>query len=98
MDKWPFTQSQDHDVATVRQVIEGSPIMLVWHDTDGMWQFLPNEPVEEEDARIITLAEIVATDPTVCDLADLQRGWCAWREDSPEWNRAPAPTEDDDDD
>jgi hypothetical protein len=51
------------------------PILYVTHDEeDGMWQFLDGGDASEEDARILSLKEIVAIDPSLAQLADLPLG------------------------
>ncbi|MGQ5395455.1 hypothetical protein ACT8ZS_32050 [Paenibacillus sp. M.A.Huq-84] len=58
-----------------------SPILYVTHDEDdGMWQFLNGGDVNEEDARILGLKEIIDIDPSLVQLSDLPFGWVAWRE------------------
>ncbi|MFD0681407.1 MULTISPECIES: hypothetical protein [unclassified Paenibacillus] len=45
-----------------------------------MWQFLNGGDVNEEDARILGLKEIIDIDPSLVQLSDLPFGWVAWRE------------------
>jgi hypothetical protein len=90
--KWPFTELPSTVVYTSRDVMEKrEPILLVTHDQDdGAWQFYAERKVPDNDARIIALDEIVNSDPSVIELADLPRGWIAVRE-SPAvpWQRHP---------
>ena len=92
MTDWPFEEPEDAAAITVRQVVdEGAWIYIVSRDPeDGCWQFLSAEPPQEEDPVVVPLGEMVELDPSLKQLADLPRGWCAWRED-PEavWQRAP---------
>ncbi|WP_201766793.1 hypothetical protein [Rhodopirellula sp. SWK7] len=69
-----------------------APILLVCHDADdGTWQFLDGGTLSMADAMLVALSEVVARDPSVCDLADLPLGWQAVRRDveSP-WEREPS--------
>jgi hypothetical protein len=68
------------------------PILLVNHDADdGGWQFLTGEPLQMEDAILVSLAEIVRLDPTLESLADLPLGWQATRARvGGEWRRSAA--------
>ena len=74
---WPFEEPESTLVFTVAQILEGwEPILKVTHDRDdGAWQFLPaGRPPSEQDARMVSLAQIVALDPSVALLANLPRG------------------------
>lgn len=69
------------------------PVLLVVHDADdGGWQFLTGDEFTVADARIVTLASILAIHPTLATLANLPPGWQAWRT-TPEapWHRSHAP-------
>ncbi|WP_042203229.1 hypothetical protein [Paenibacillus camerounensis] len=68
-----------------------SPVLYVTHDAeDGMWQFLDGNKINEEEARLLSLMEMVNIDSTLTELFDLPQGWMAWREnEESEWFRAP---------
>lgn len=88
---WPFRDSEDTVVITLARILSGeSPLRLVCHDDDdGCWQFLDGEHILEEDAAVISLAEMVQFDPTLRELADLPEGAYAWRPDPDQpWQRA----------
>jgi hypothetical protein len=91
MSAWLFHDPQNVAVITLRQIIFGEkPILYVSHDADdGGWQFLDGGQVREEDAAVVSLANMVQHDASVQDLADLPLGWCAWRTDAGKgWQRA----------
>lgn len=69
-------------VITTRFVLENnSPIVSVFKDTDGEWQFFGNEEgISEQDARIISLNEILQIDPTIKELFEITYGSHAYRE------------------
>ena len=72
---FPFSDPPDTACFTCRHVLdEHRPILYVSHDEDGCWQFLCGESHTLEDARIVSLADILQIDGSVADLADLDRG------------------------
>ena len=78
-------------VTTKRVLEDGAPILMVSHDADdGGWQFLCGTTNDPKDGRIVCLADIVSSDPSVCEVADLPVGWVAFRDaiGSP-WKREP---------
>jgi hypothetical protein len=76
-----FDEKRSVAVFTARQVFkENKPILYVCHDEeDGAWQFLPGEPVEEKDAMVVALEEVIKHDPTINELYDLPMGYYAER-------------------
>jgi hypothetical protein len=81
--KWPFSDPEDVLVFTGRDIVDREKwIHYVSHDEeDGAWQFLSEDgvPENEEDARLVLLRNIVGLDPSLLELADLPKGWIAWR-------------------
>ena len=47
------------------------PITCISHDEDGMWQFLCGKEHTMNDARIVSLEEVYALDPTIGEVADM---------------------------
>lgn len=90
-EKWPFADPPNMATITVRQIIEeGEPILYVTHDADdGGWQFLTGGDVSTDDAMVVSLEEMLKHDPTLAELAKLEPGWTAARQDvgSP-WQRS----------
>ena len=41
-------------------------ITYISHDEDGMWQFLCDKEHSMDDARIVSLEEVYALDPSIC--------------------------------
>lgn len=86
---WQFSDPPNVAViANQKIVLSGDWIAYVSHD--GAWQFHTNqsEPVNEEDAMMVSLQSIVTLDPTIIELADLPLGWHAWRNSkSSVWQR-----------
>jgi hypothetical protein len=79
--EWPFADTKDIYVFTLKHIIEkGKPILLVTHDADGDWQFLDGGDPDIKDTRVVSFLYIVHKDPSLLSLADLPRGWQAWRD------------------
>ncbi|MEH7454780.1 hypothetical protein [Gottfriedia acidiceleris] len=78
-------------VITLKEIIDGEkPILFVSHDEeDGMWQFLDGSmELDTDNARIITIEEILKIDNSLCLLMDLPQGWIAERNNNEVgWNR-----------
>ena len=75
-----FYEKRNTAVYTSKQVLDGSPILCVYHDEDGDWQFHSELSPNIEDARIVCFDQIVKIDPSVNDIFNLEFGWRAWRE------------------
>lgn len=76
-------------VFTTKYVIKrGSPIVRVLHDEDGDWQFLGNEDnLQETDAMVVSLREIIEFDETLSKIIDLPIGKQAIRNSiGDDWN------------
>ncbi|MCX7058120.1 MAG: hypothetical protein WCH32_11370 [Pseudomonadota bacterium] len=94
---WPFKEPEFSDALTTVPVLEGeAPILLVSHDADdGMWQVLCGTTNEPEDGRLTCLGCLLELDPTLAEIADLPRGWEAYREAvGAPWAREPSPADD----
>lgn len=76
-------------VITTKFVIENnSPIVYVFRDEEGDWQFFGKEEnIKEEDAKVISLDEILEIDPSINDILWISNGMQAWRDNvNSEWN------------
>jgi hypothetical protein len=90
-NRWPFEETPNTIALTTHAVTAGAePIGFVSHDADdGMWQFHSKGPVSEDDAAVVALSEILSLDESIVSVANLPRGWCAWRETrTAPWQRA----------
>ena len=86
---WTFDAAINTASFTTRYVLDGSlPILEVYHDHDGEWQFMCGTTNATADAKLVCLGCMVERDPTLIQLADMPTGWLAYR-DSPEqpWSR-----------
>jgi hypothetical protein len=92
MSDWVFADAPDVAVLTTQPVLDGQqPILFVSHDVeDGLWQFLEGEAIDETTVLHVALAELVARDPALVELARLPLGWQARRRelDAP-WSMYP---------
>jgi hypothetical protein len=87
---WKFHDDPDTACFTTSFVLDGSPILRVYHDYEGDWQFhgSPDQPADSSVARIVGLAEVVGRDPALSELHDLPCGWRAERDTtSHPWTR-----------
>jgi hypothetical protein len=78
---WPFDDPKNLGTITVAEVLSrAKPVLQVSHDvSDGGWQFLTGRPVDLDQAKVVCLADMVALDPTLLELAGLRLGWQAKR-------------------
>lgn len=77
MFKEPLTTA----VFTTKYIVEKtSPILFVYHDEDGSWQFHgPEEEINDEDMRLISLEEIIGIDQSINELSEMPEGFEAVR-------------------
>jgi hypothetical protein len=69
-------------VITTKKILSlETPILNVSHDEDDVWQFLGDgrEELNEDDAQVVDLDEIMRFDPTLLELIDLPKGSKAFR-------------------
>ena len=76
---WPFQDAINTASFTTRQVLDGLPIVEVYHDHDGDWQFLCGTTVDDDDLKLVCLGCMFERDETLAELAQLPIGWCAVR-------------------
>jgi hypothetical protein len=90
---YAFYEPRNLGVFVCRDVYDGSPALVVWHDADGDWQFFCGEPHGDGDIENILLAcleHVVEQDPTLNDLAMLPPGYGAERANArAAWNTFP---------
>ena len=85
--KFPFSDTPYTLCFTCCHVLDNDkPILYVSHDEDGYWQFLCGQKHSQEDARVVSLSEIISFDKTLLKLADLQCGeYAQSKENKREW-------------
>ena len=102
MSDWPFDDAPNTACIATSFVLDGSPILRVYHDFDGGWQFHGDDTqsCDQDDAKMVSLSSMVDRDKSLSTLHDLPYGWLAYRNQSnAKWTREkdhPFPTFDDD--
>lgn len=86
-----FNELPSTMVITLNVILDrAKPVLYVSHDEeDGMWQFLDgSENLDIDNARIVSLEEILKIDESLSLLWDLPLGWAAERSNKEaSWNR-----------
>lgn len=84
-----FIEHEDTMVLTTKSIINRKrKIVFISHDyDDGMWEFLDEDDLTEDNACIVSLGEILNIDSSVNDLYDLPLGWIAYKSDNMTWTR-----------
>lgn len=96
-DSWPFTEPANTACYTNARLLElDLPVMRVFHDHDGDWQFLSGDLEEGEKGKLVCLGCMYERDHGLAILASLPVGWMAERS-SPDgaWESAPYEREED---
>lgn len=76
-DWWKPKQSRtDHSLC--RQ--NNSSVVTVIYDEDGDWQFLGAEEIDESDAVVLSMKEMIKHDGTLYNVPELECGQSAVRE------------------
>lgn len=78
---WKFQDKPNTACFTTTFVLEGSPILRVYRDYEGDWQFhgATDQSADDSVGKIVALKEIVRLDGSVMELHDLPYGWAAER-------------------
>jgi hypothetical protein len=74
-----FYEKKNLGVYTTKQAFEGEPILYVYHNEDGDWQFHTSDHPDITDSLLVCLEEITKLDPSINEIYHLQYGWNAWR-------------------
>jgi len=93
-----FYEEKNLGVYTTKQAFEGEPILYVYHNEDGDWQFHTSDHPDITDSLLVSLEEITKLDPSINEIYHLQYGWSAWRSSIDEnWQYAESEDEQDED-
>ena len=80
--KFPFPDAPNTMCFTCCHILnDNEPIAYITHDEDGYWQFLCGRNHTEDEAKIVSLAEMLEIDKSAAKFADLKRGECAEKRD-----------------
>ncbi len=80
---WKFHDEPNTACFTTRFVLDGAPILRVYHEYDGDWQFhgASDQPATTSTIKLVCLADMINRDHTLTELHDLfPYGWCAERD------------------
>ena len=90
-----FYEEKNLGVYTTKEALEGAPILYVYHNEDGDWQFHTSSDPNVDDGILVCLHDIVKRDSSINELHRLQYGWMAWRKSpADEWQYEEHPDED----
>lgn len=97
---WPFPDPiSTATFCTGKVAHEGFDVLQVAHDFNGDWQFLDATTDEPGECVMLCLGCIFEKQADMAAIADLPRGWGAWRDAaSAEWKRWELDPADDQDD
>ncbi|GAB5406361.1 MAG: hypothetical protein Aurels2KO_45920 [Aureliella sp.] len=78
---WKFDDPPNVATYTTTFVLDGSPILRVYHDYDGEWQFHGSldQPATADVGQLVALETMVTRDNSLVELHDLPCGWRATR-------------------
>jgi len=74
-----FYEEPNLGIFTTQQVLDGEPILFVFHNEDGDWQFHSSSEPIMNDARLVCLEEITKLDCSINEVYHLQYGFRASR-------------------
>ena len=96
---WPFKEPENTAVFTSSEVLHHNhPLLLVFHDHDGDWQFLHGEVGPDDEGHVVCLGCVFSRDSTVGQLADMPNGWFAYRDEPGKpWEIEPYESNEDED-
>jgi len=76
-----FYEERNLGVFTTQKTLEGNPILWVYHNKDGAWQFHSEEYSEVENAKVVCLEDLVKKDQSLNEVYYLNYGQYAIRKD-----------------
>ncbi|MBI3135481.1 MAG: DUF2185 domain-containing protein [Bacteroidetes bacterium] len=77
--------NENQTVFTTMSVLDHkSPILFVFHDEEDDWQFFGDEELDEDNAAIVSLSQIVELDSSIREILNLQKGFSASRKNTTE--------------
>ncbi|RFZ92343.1 DUF4262 domain-containing protein [Mucilaginibacter conchicola] len=94
-----FYESETLGVYTTSDALAGAPVLYVYHNENGDWQFHTSLEPDINDGKLVCLKHLVEADPSLNSIYFLQYGWAASRADrDAEWEVEESPDEDEDTD
>ncbi|WP_253775094.1 hypothetical protein [Goodfellowiella coeruleoviolacea] len=87
-----MSEREEVGAFTTYHVLEGAPVVRVYHDRDGDWQFMADVSTRVEDGRLVGINHLLELDPTLKGALSIPEGWYAYRESpTDEWAFAEDP-------
>jgi hypothetical protein len=80
--EFKFYEPRDRCVYTTNSVLDGSPILRVYHNTNGDWQFHHEDYPDPELGKVVPIEKLVLEDPSLNEVFYLDYGEYAERADS----------------
>jgi hypothetical protein len=74
-----FLEETNLGVYTTKHTFEGNPILEVYHNEDGDWQFFTESGADLESAKLVSLKSLVDMDKTLNSLHYMNYGTKAYR-------------------
>ncbi|WP_276380059.1 DUF4262 domain-containing protein [Flavobacterium sp. H4147] len=69
-----FREPKNLTAFTTKQWMQGKPIIEVFHEYDGDWQFLTDDEPSAENIIIVALEQLILKDKTLNQIFDLEYG------------------------
>lgn len=70
-----FDMDENTAVITTKDIMNNKKrVVLVFHDTDEIWQFLDGGEVSNENAAVVSISEMEQLEPSICELCGLPSG------------------------
>ena len=87
---WKFHDAPNTACFTTTEVLSGAPVLHVYHDYEGDWQFhVPPGATASSSVKVVSLAYMIGTNDLLADLHDLPCGWSAqWSAGAGYWVRS----------
>jgi Domain of unknown function (DUF4262) len=79
-ENFKFYEHRNLGVFTTKDVLEGAPILYVYHNDNGDWQFHSSDEPNLDNAVLVCLEDLVKRDPTLNELHYMGYGQNAHRE------------------
>lgn len=70
-------------VITTKSILEGNAnVAEIYHEDDGTWQAIPAEDFKENDAKVISMKNLIDIDESIKEILALPKGYMAIKKDN----------------
>jgi len=76
-----FKEERNLGVFTTHHVLDGKPVLHVFHNENGDWQFHSEDAPQSQDGRVVSLEQMLKLDPTLNEIFYLNYGYSASRDE-----------------